>query len=188
MSDLSFCRWKVTALLEFLLSLTRLECWHQAWGCSSLELLKNSVAYCVEVRALFSWWHKAKSHLSNATLTYSLVDPPVGHLLQGKLLLQSAKASSIYKEEQHLITFAYSTNYQQATVTVQLKPRGLYGERNTGKGSPDNHIASGAVHHRQTVLWGWGQRETFDSAGRMGNRLTDGKATAEQIGERTGSL
>lgn len=78
--------------------------------------------------------------------------PTVGHLLQEKLLFQPAKASSIYNEEQHLITFACSTNYQQATVTVQLKSRGLHGERNRGQRSPDNHISSGAVHHRQTIL------------------------------------
>lgn len=86
------------------------------------------MAYCVEMRALLSCWHIAKSPLK-CHPNIQPGRPTVGHLLQEKLLFQSAKASSIYNKEQHLITFAYSTNYQQATVTAQLKPRGLHGER-----------------------------------------------------------
>lgn len=106
----------------------------------------------------------------------------IGHLLQEKLLFQSAKASSIYNKEQHLITFARSTNYQQATVTVQLKTRGLRRERNKGQRSLDTHIASGTVHHRQTVLEEGGKEKPLIRLEEWETNLSMGKQQPNRLG------
>lgn len=85
--------------------------------------------------------------------------PTVGHLLHGKPLPQAFIYK--YNKEQHLITFAYSSNYQQAILSNSSQ--GNYTEEGTeGKGHWIIALPQAPCTTVKTFPLGCGQRETFD--------------------------